>query len=449
MTAPLAHAVETLELELLGTKRKMLRVEAFALPVVPVVREGLLDMMGRPFARLTQALELGAMRINKQVLTIQLQHTPVILPENKSIIQIIQPHLEKTVNALSYNSCSFEEKMNSFCKKMEREAGRDIALMPSGSASPPSLETNREPSWDERLWWHIVARAKQIPDKSDLAKTVYLACSQVWTEDPKLELNHFAYTLKQHSIRSDAEKEKILGALQIFIAGKLQKSKSPQPAAISATTPATEAEHRETAPPLHNSAEPQAEQMNGPIPPKPHVISEASAPTTVTTTVIPLIPAQSKTELSVAETDPAQTIPQRSSPPSVPRARPSLFSAKPIYNDQRGQVRKAFERVLQAQNLPHDTLQEKKTQILTAAIALWQHNPQLKFAQVERVLRYYLEFTMANAAALAEVLKLHEPMPQEQMSQDNSAVGDTGTSRESAQEKEVNERDGVNDGMHM
>ncbi len=95
--------------------------------------------------------------------------------------------------------------------------------------------------------------------------------------------------------------------------------------------------------------------------------------------------------------------------------------------------------------MPHETLLEKKEQVLAAAIALWQDNPTLNFSQVERVLRYYLDFTMADVAAMAEVLKLHKPVPPEHVTSHASTKDNAESPHEPEQADDCEGDDG---GMH-
>ena len=406
---PLVQTVESLYVQMLKTQQQLLHMKAATLPEFTVPHVSLCEMAGNSLASATQSLELNTLHMQKSILQLRIKLTPVVTIEKQSLLDIVTPPLTTTIYSLEkYVNC-FGKQIASLHKNIAREAGKEAIQGQQSLASPTALQTKKEPSWDETLWQHIVVRAKQILDEGDIAKTVFLACSQMWSAYPQLTLNHFAYVLKKHSIRTDVEKDKILRALETVISNKGQATVSAQ-AATAVAMPET-------------PAAPVEAPMVIPLIPVQNKADSLALERAVSTTATPALPAQTPT----------------------PPVRPSIFTAKPIYYDQRLKVRKAFERVLQAQNLPHETLQERKEQVLSAAITLWEDNPQLTFDQVKRVLRYCLDFTMADIAAMGEVLKLYAPVPSGQVTPHISAE-DTPAPPHAPEQTE--DCEGDDDGMH-
>lgn len=59
-------------------------------------------------------------------------------------------------------------------------------------------------------------------------------------------------------------------------------------------------------------------------------------------------------------------------------------------------------------NLSH-FIEEKKNQVLGAALQVWRHNPHLDFEQISPSLKYYLDFSRADIVELENRLWNNRP----------------------------------------
>lgn len=83
----------------------------------------------------------------------------------------------------------------------------------------------------------------------------------------------------------------------------------------------------------------------------------------------------------------------------------------PTYTNalHRKRMKDAFKQVIQSQNRPSNTIEEKKNQILGAALQVWSHNPHLDFEQISLGLKYYIDFRRADIIELENRLWFNRP----------------------------------------
>lgn len=106
---------------------------------------------------------------------------------------------------------------------------------------------------------------------------------------------------------------------------------------------------------------------------------------------------------TVPQARPAAQLAPACSAQNMPNRPPSLSTAEKQHR------RKLFEDIIRQQNLPHTTIEEKKHQVLMAAIAFWREYPHLHFDHVEPLLHRYLDFGASDREYLRQRLWQNRP----------------------------------------
>ena len=382
---PLVQAVESLRVQALAMKQQVLRMTAATLPEVTVQHVSLCDMAGNALASATDSLELNTLHMRKNILQLRVGLTPVVTIEKQSLLDIVTPSLATAIYSLEKYVNRFGKQIEFLHENVAREAAKAVPSVQQPPTSPTPLQTKKEPLWDEALWQRIVHIAKQQPDGTEKAKAVFVACATIHQQYPQLTLAHFAYILEKQSVRTKEEQNKILLALRTYV--------EPQ-SHIRKDTPSAP---QVPAPPRPDSVPPV----------QPSVVVAATVPAAEATHPVEACPPVEVITLGPKrpDTPKANAVPQEGAHPAqnMPSRTPSLSSL------EKQQRRKIFEEIVRQQNLPHATIDEKKHQVLRAAIAFWREYPHLHFDHVEPLLRRYTEFDGADWEYLRQRLLQNRP----------------------------------------